>query len=456
MRTLFRGGAVVSGSGIKEADVIADGEKITEVGRRCRGAFDRAVNASGCLLFPGFIDAYTHFDSDEGGTATADDFYTGSKAALRGGATTILGVAHAKAGETLRGAFARRRAGADAQIFCDYGLHMALSEWNDGTHAQARELFREGASSFLLRADALGDRQFYEALRVLSAYGGTCAAECGNQAVSDALAAERLAAGDVSPAAYPATRPAALEAEGVSRALRIAQTARAPLVIRRVSSAEALSEVKRARRRGQAAFAETCARYLTLDEGAYRTGDAALYVCAPPLRPRSDQSALWLGLRLKEIQFVSSDHRAFTKAQKEAAHDDFTRIPSGLPGAGECAELLYSYGVAERRISAADMCRALCENPAKLYGLWPRKGRIAPGADADIVIYDPGDSHVITARDSVSPAGHTPYEGFATVGGIRQVWLRGTPIVDRGEFLPVTPKGAYLYRGKCSLRTERG
>jgi dihydropyrimidinase len=451
MRTLFTGGAIVSGNGIKEADFITDGEKISVVGNCRREKFDKAVNVSGCLLFPGFVDAHTRFDADMGAATTADDFYTGSKAALRGGVTTILDVACPKSGETLRDALARQRGKADAQTFCDYGFHMALPAWNDGVRAQAPELFREGVSSFLLSTDAPGDRAFYEALRTLSAYGGICAAECGNRAVSDALAAERLAAGDASPAAYPLASPVTLEAEGAARALRIAQTARAPIAIRRISSAEALEEVKRARRRGQAAYAETCARYLTLDEGAYGADAAALYICTPPLRERSNQSALWLGLRRKDIQIVASGHCAFTTAQKEAGRDNFTRIPSGLPGVEECAELLYSYGVAERRISVPDMCRAMCENPAKLYGLYPRKGRLAPGADADIVVYDPGDSHVITARDSVSAAGYTPYEGFATVGGIRQVWLRGALVVDRGRFLPVTPKGAYLYRGKRAL-----
>ena len=441
MRTLLKGGTVVSGNGTREADLVTDGEKIVAVERRYRGKFDRAVNVRDCLLFPGFIDAQTRFDADIGGATTADNFYTGSKAALCGGVTTVLDAARPKAGETLRAALERQRAKADAQTFCDYALHMALPVWNGDIQAELPGIFAQGVSSFLLSTDAPGDRQLYEMLRTLRAYGGTCAIECGNQAVSDALAAE---AGDVSPASYPLTNPPALEAEGAARALRIARVAGAPVVIRRVSASETLSEVERARRRGQAAYAETCPQYLLLDESAYRTDAAPLYVCKPPLRERPNQGALWRGLRRGLVQLVSSGHCAFTEVQKRAG----TRVPPGLPGVQELAELLYSYGAAERRLSVPDVCRILCESPAKIYGLWPRKGRLAPGADADIVVYDPGDSHVISARNRASAAGYTPYEGFPTAGGVRQVWLRGTLTVDGGRFLPVTPKGLYLRRGR--------
>ena len=444
MRTLFKGGTVVSGHGTREADLVTDGEKIVAVERRYRGKFDRAVNVRDCLLFPGFLDAQTRFDADIGGATTADNFYTGSKAALRGGVTTVLDVAYPQAGETLRAALKRQRGKADAQTFCDYALHMALPVWNGDMQAELPEIFAQGVSSFLLSTDAPGDRQLYEVLRTLRAYGGTCAIECGNQAVSDALTAEQIEAGNVSPAAYPLAYPVALEAEGAARALRIARVARAPVVIRRVSASETLSEVERARRRGQAVYAETCPQYLLLDESAYRTDAAPLYVCKPPLRARWNQEALWRGLRRGLIQFVCSEHCAFTEVQKRAG----TRVPPGLPGVQELAELLYSYGAAEHRVSVPDVCRILCENPAKLYGLWPRKGRLAPGADADIVVYDPGDSHVISARDRVSAAGYAPYEGFPTAGGVRQVWLRGTLAVDGGRFLPVTPKGLYLRRGR--------
>ena len=439
MRLLFRGGTVVSGRRAREADLVTDGEKIYAVEGMYRGKFDRAVNVTGCLLFPGFVDAQTGFDTEERGAVSADDFYTGSRAALRGGTTTVLNDAAPNPGEAPRDTLSRWHAKADGQTFCDYGFHVGLTAWGDA----AGELFAGGVSSFLLSTGETADRDFYEALRGLYARGGICAVTCGNPGVSAALAAE---------AEYPDTHPAALEAEGVARALRLAQTARVPVVLRALSGAEALSEVARARRRGQTVYAETCPHYLTLDESLYEQDAAALYACAPPLRDADSRRVLWQALRRGEIQVVASGHRAFTAVQKQSGRD----IPLGLPGAEERGALVYSCGVAEHRLSVPGLCRVLCENPAKLYGLWPRKGSLSPGSDADIVVYDPGDSHLIRARDAASAAGYTPYELFPTVGGIRQVWLRGTLVVDRGRILPVTPKGLYLRRGKSALISRSG
>ena len=199
---------------------------------------------------------------------------------------------------------------------------------------------------------------------------------------------------------------------------------------------------------------ETCPQYLLLDESVYFNPDysaAARYVCAPPLREKAEQEGLWKALRKGEIQTVSTDHCSFTLAQKDAGREDFTRIPGGLPGVEHRFELLWSYGVVKKRISAAALCRLLAENPAKLYGLFPRKGRLAVGGDADIVVYDPGASHVIRAEDSFSAADYDPYEGFVTAGGIREVWLRGSRQVEGGRLLEEAPRGSFLVRGKCQL-----
>lgn len=435
MRVLFTGGTVVTGRGTRKADVVTDGEKILTVQARYRGPFNKAVNAHGCLLFPGFIDARTHFDLDADGVTTADNFYTGSQAALRGGSTTILDAVRPGGHESLRAALDRWRAKADGQTFCDYGFHMTLTAW-DG---EAERLFSDGVSSFVLSADAPGNRGLYEALRTLSPRGGVCAVSCGNGGVTAALRDELRTAGTLSAADFPRAYPVALEAEAVNRVLRVAQTADAPVVILNASCAETLTEIARARQRGQTVYVETCPHYLILDESRYADADAPLYVCTPPLRAPSDRDALLDALRRHEIQYVSSAHRAYTPVQKRTGRD-----ASGLPGAEERGVLLYSYG----KLNAADLCRVLCETPAKLYGLWPRKGRIAPGADADLVLYDPGDSHLILAENGASAAGYTPYERFPAVGGVRQVWLRGKLCVDRGRVLSVTPAGSYLPRGR--------
>ena len=224
--------------------------------------------------------------------------------------------------------------------------------------------------------------------------------------------------------------------------------------LRSPADREALLEVDHARKRGQTVYVETCPQYLLLDESVYFNEDysaAARYVCAPPLRDKAEQEHLWKGLRRGAIQTVSTDHCSFTLAQKDMGREDFTKIPGGLPGVETRGELLYSYGVAKRKISAAQMCRVLSENPARLYGLYPRKGVLRPGSDADIVVYDPGASHVIRAEDCVANVDYNPYEGFVTAGGIRQVWLRGQLSVENGKVLVEAPAGKYMARGKNSL-----
>ena len=217
---------------------------------------------------------------------------------------------------------------------------------------------------------------------------------------------------------------------------------------------EALEEVERARKRGQTVFAETCPQYLTLDESVYFNEDyssTARYVCAPPIRKAEEQEHLWKALKKGQIQTISTDHCSFTLAQKDMGREDFTKIPGGLPGVETRGELIYTRGVAEKRISAAQMCKALCENPARLYGLFPRKGQLRPGSDADIVVYDPGASHVIRAETCIANVDYNPYEGFVTSGGIRAVWLRGRKAVENGKVLDETPQGKFMVRGKRSL-----
>ena len=270
---------------------------------------------------------------------------------------------------------------------------------------------------------------------------------------ADALIAEKKAAGQMGVGSHPRTRPDFLEAEAVSRLLRIAQAVDIPVVIVHLTNEAALREVEAARKRGQRVYVETCPQYLVLEDSVYDAPEysmAARYVCAPPIRKERDQQALWTALRKGEIQTVSTDHCSFTLEQKDAGRGDFTKIPGGLPGVENRGELLYTYGVTTRKISLATMCRVLSENPAKLYGMFPRKGVLQDGADADIVVYDPQADHVLRAEDMASLAGYSPYEGFAIRGGIHQVWLRGRLAVEDG-FVLAGPDGKYIPRGKCSL-----
>ena len=458
MRTLFKGGSVVSGSGAKRADLLIEDEKVIAVGRNLKASADRTVDVEGCLLFPGFIDGHTHFDLDVCNTTTADDFYTGSRAALRGGTTTVIDFACPNKGESLRYGLEAWHKKADSRTFCDYGFHMTIDDWNEDIRAELREMFAAGISSFKMYmtypAMMVGDQNIYRALKELRRLGGICGVHCENADIIDAMIAEKKAAGELSPASHPLTRPPYLEAEAVSRLLRIAQAADCPVVIVHLTNEEALKEVEHARRRGQTVYVETCPQYLLLDESVYFNEDyssAARYVCAPPIRAKGHQAALWNALRRGEIQTVATDHCSFTLEQKEAGRGDFTKIPGGLPGVETRGELLYSAGVAKRRISIGRMCKALSENPAKLYGLFPRKGTLKPGSDADIVIYDPAAGHTIRAEDCAANVDYNPYEGFVTAGSIREVWLRGRKAVEGGTVLDETPQGKYMARGKCAL-----
>ena len=458
MRTLFKGGTLVSGTGTKRADLLVEDEKIVETGKNLKTDADRVVDVSGCLLFPGFIDAHTHFDLDVCNTTTADDFYTGSRAALRGGTTTVIDFACPNKGESLHYGLDLWHKKADGRTFCDYGFHMTIDDWNESIRAELPDMFAKGISSFKMYmtypAMMVGDRDMYWALKELKSLGGLCGVHCENAGVIDGMIAERKNSGQFSPACHPLTRPPYLEAEAVSRLLRIAQAAEAPVVIVHLTNQEALKEVQHARDRGQKVYVETCPQYLLLDDSVYFNEDysqAARYVCAPPIRDKSQQALLWKALRRGDIQTISTDHCSFTLEQKDAGREDFTKIPGGLPGVETRGELIYSYGVAAKRISAQRMCLALSENPARMYGLFPRKGHLRPGADADIVVYDPGASHVIRADDCVANVDYNPYEGFVTAGGIRQVWLRGNLAVENGKVLDETPQGRYMARGKCSL-----
>lgn len=457
MRKLFKGGTVVSGKGTKRADVLVDGEKIVRVARSITDPLAQTVDVTGKFLLPGFIDAHTHFDLDVANTTTVDDFDSGSLAAIHGGTTTVIDFACPNKGETLAHGLQLWHEKADGRTWCDYSFHMTIDDWNETIKSEIPKMFEQGVSSFKMYmtypAMMIGDEAMYHALKKLREKGGICGVHCENSGVIDALIAEKKAAGEMGVGSHPRTRPDFLEAEAVSRLLRIAQAVDIPVVIVHLTNAAALREVEAARKRGQRVYVETCPQYLLLDDSVYDDPDysrAARYVCAPPIRKTEDQRVLWAALRKGEIQTVSTDHCSFTLEQKDAGRGDFTRIPGGLPGVETRGELLYTYGVTTRKISLATMCRVLSENPAKLYGMFPRKGVLQAGADADIVVYDPQADHLLRAEDMTSLAGYTPYEGFPIRGGIRQVWLRGRLAVEDG-FVLAGPDGKYISRGKCSL-----
>ena len=457
MKTLLKNGTIVTGSGSRVADLLICGEKIVKIGENLESPDAKVVDCSGKLLFPGFIDAHTHFDLDVCNTTTADDFYSGGRAALRGGTTMVIDFACPNKGESLQYGLDLWHKKADGKTACDYAFHMTIDDWNEDIIREIPKMFEQGVSSFKMYltypAMMIGDKNVFLALQELKKYGGIAGVHCENADVIDSLIAQKKAAGETAPSSHPRTRPSVLEAEAIDRLLKMAEVAQTPVVIVHLSSADGYDEICHARQRGQKVYVETCPHYLLLDDSRYDQSEyieSAKYVCAPPLRKARDQEVLWKALASDQIQTVSTDHCAFTLEQKEAGRGDFTKIPGGLPGVEARGELVYSFGVATRKISLATMCRVLAENPAKLYGMFPRKGVIAAGADADLVVYDPHADHILRAEDMVSRAGYTPYEGFVTHGSISQVWLRGRLMVENGQVIG-DQIGRYIVRGKNSL-----
>lgn len=456
MRKLLKGGTVINARETMQADVLICRETIEAIGADLVCEDAEVIDVTGKLLFPGFIDAHTHFDLDVCNTTTADDFYTGGRSALRGGTTMVIDFACPNKGESLQYGLELWHKKAEGKTSCDYGFHMTIDDWNPEIIEELPKMFEEGISSFKMYmtypAMMIGDEAMYKALRKMKELGGIVGVHCENAGVIDALIAEKKAAGELSPASHPQCRPAILEAEAISRLLKMAELADVPVVIVHLSSAEGLREVEAARSRGQKVYVETCPHYLLLQEDLYSLPEfeGAKYVCAPPLRKDEDNDALWEALENGAVQTIATDHCSFTLAQKDAGREDFTKIPGGMPGVETRGVLLYTYGVLTERISAQRMAELLSEAPAKLYGVYPRKGHIAVGADADIVVYDPEGIRRISAKDQVCAADYAPYEGYELSGHISQVWLRGTLAVKEGEIL-VEKQGKYIPRRKCCL-----
>lgn len=451
MKRLFRGGSVVSGSEIKKADVLTEGEVILDVGENLSDHEAEVVDVTGKYLFPGFIDSHTHMDLDVSGTVTIDGFDTGTKAELAGGTTCIIDFATQNKGESLEYALQHWHDKADGKASCDYAFHLAISEWNEAVSEELEGIIAKGIHSFKLYttydAMVVDDKSIYEILTRLKELGGIAGVHCENKGIIDARLEETLRKnGDrKSVADYPGTRPALAEAEAVSRLLKIAKCVDTPVVIVHLSSKEGYAEVERARAQGQTVYVETCPQYLVLDDSKYALADneGKKYMIAPPLRKAKDQETLWKALEENKIQTIATDHCSFTEEQKNMGKEDFSKTPCGMPGAEERPALIYQYGVNAGRLSLTQMCGYLSENQAKLYHLYPKKGVIAPGSDADIVVWDPDAEWIMTAGKQQSACDYCPMEGTKIKGRAVQVYLRGTLAAENGEILEAY-KGQYI------------
>ncbi|MBI5210902.1 MAG: dihydropyrimidinase [Elusimicrobia bacterium] len=456
---VVRGGTVATAAGRFVADVGVRGERVAalgDLGAPPAGA--KVVDARGMIVVPGGIDAHTHLDMPFGGSTTADDFATGSEAALFGGTTTIIDFATPRRGEPLRKGLEAWRRKAEGRCSVDYGFHMVMTGAADKALREMDQLVREGVTTFKLfmaYPDRLmaDDRTILRALLRTKENGGLVCMHAENGWAVETLVREALARGDTQPSFHPLTRPVAVEAEATARACMLAEVAGVPIYIMHLTSARALEEVRRARERGVAVLAETCPQYLYLHADRYDGpgAEAAKFVLSPPLRPKGDDEALWRGLREGSLQVVSTDHCSFflkprpSRPCKEPGRRDFSRIPNGAPGI-ETRMLLMWDAVQKGRLSLERFVEVTATGPARLFGLFPRKGHLSPGADADIVVIDPRKPHTITAAQHHMSVDYNPYEGKTIHGSIREVFLRGRPMVRHERFLGRPGEGRFLRR----------
>ena len=454
MRTLIRHGTVVTGAGAAVADVLVDGERIAQVGAQLAATADRTVDAAGKYVLPGGIDVHTHLDMPLGDTVTADDFESGTIAAAFGGTTSLVDFAVQDRGRPMREAWETWMRKAEGKAALDYGFHMIVTDLTAAGLEEMDELVAEGVTTFKLFMAYPGrlmvdDATIFRALRRTADNGGMVLMHAENGGVIEELVARARAEGRTAPKYHALTRPPRTEAEATHRAIALAEMAGAPVYIVHVSCAEAVDEIAAARARGAAVLAETCPQYLFLSDERYDEPgfEGAKYVMSPPRRPRAGQERLWRALAADELQVVATDHCSFRmKDQKALGRDDFTRIPGGAPGIETRMSLLYDGGVRAGRISLTRFVELTATNPAKLFGLYPRKGVIAAGSDADLVVWDPDREITWSAATHHMRVDYNPYEGRVVRGTPEAVWSRGRPVVEGGQFVGRAGAGRFLKR----------
>jgi dihydropyrimidinase len=451
---LVRNGRVVTASSTFEADLFVDGGRIALLGEGLSLPADTVVDASGCLVLPGGVDVHTHLDMPAGSLTSADDFETGTRAAAFGGTTTVVDFATPEPGQSLLAALETWTAKAEGKAAVDYGFHMALREVGETTLAEIGRLTRDaGVTSFKLYLAYPGvlqvdDGALFRALLAARECGALTLVHAENGGVIDVLVKRALARGETAPRFHALTRPSATEAEATARAISLAALAGAPLYVVHLSCAAALEHVTAARDRGLPVLAETCPQYLFLSAAEYdRPGfEGARFVMSPPLREASDQEALWRGLAGGDLQVVATDHCPFTLADKARGESDFSKIPNGAPGIETRMMLLWDGGVRAGRIDAQRFVDLTATGPARIFGLWPDKGTIAVGSDADLVVWDPERETRLSAETLHMRVDYSPYEGRVVRGGPVVVMSRGEVIVDRGEWRGRPGRGRFLKR----------
>jgi dihydropyrimidinase len=454
MSLLIRNGTIVTATDLYKGDVFVERDVVTAIGTSLPMQADTVIDASDRYVIPGGIDCHTHLDMPFGGTTSADDFESGTMAAAFGGTTSIVDFAIQYRGQTLHHAWDTWMKKAGGKAVIDYGFHMIMTELTDQTEAEMDALVGQGVTSFKLfmaypGVFMLDDASIFRAMMRTGKNGGTICMHAENGGVIDVLVKKALAEGKTAPKYHALTRPARAEGEATHRAIALAEIADVPVYIVHLSAAEALEMVTEARDRGLPAYAETCPQYLFLSYDNYEEPgfDGAKYVMSPPLRPRETQDRLWRGLAFNDLQAISTDHCPFCmKEQKVLGKDDFSKIPNGAPGIETRMSLVYDGGVRTGRISLNRWVELTSTSPAKIFGMFPRKGTIAPGSDADIVIFNPEKKTTLAAKTLHMKVDYNPYEGREVQGVSETVISRGRVIVENGKFRGRAGGGSFIKR----------
>ncbi len=462
-RTLISGGTVVTASDTYRADVaIVDGKIAAIFGPDAvpNGTWDKTIDASGKYVLPGGIDVHTHLDMPFGGTSSSDDFETGTRAAVYGGTTTLVDFAIQTKGKSIREGLDTWHAKAEGKAAIDYGFHMIVTDVNPGTLEEMGQLVaHEGITSFKMfmaypGVFLLDDGSIFRAMLKAGELGALICMHAENGLPIDVLVERAIAQGHTSPVYHALTRPQIAEAEGTHRAICLAEMAKCPVYLVHLSAERALKQVVEARDRGLPTYAETCPQYLfNSEDDLARPGfEGAKFVCTPPLRPAHMQEDLWRGLRTHDLQVVSTDHCPFCmKHQKELGRGDFTKIPNGMPGVETRMYLLWNGGVRTGRISMQRFVEITSAAPAKIFGLYPHKGTVAIGADADLLVWDGEKRHTLSEKTLHMNVDYSPYEGLQVTGGPSHVLSRGTVLVENGVYLGKMGDGRFQKRSTFTL-----
>jgi dihydropyrimidinase len=436
---LIRGGTVVTSGGEQVADVLIHNGKIAAVQPDLGGSED-AIDATGMLVLPGIVDPHTHLLLDTGTARTADDFESGSASAAAGGVTTYLEFVPQRKGQSFLEAVAARRQLMDGHSIVDYGIHLSIAHLGDGWEDELGALVDTGVTSakiYTTYRDTIfyaDDWTWYRLMERSGRLGLLVEVHAENDSIVEGMSAQLIAEGKRALRYHGVARPAVAEAEAVARGLLFSQATGSPIYFVHLSTPLAVQLVGEARRQGVHALAETCPHYLVLDDSVYAGPQAARYLMTPPLRDQQQQAELWQLLEKGAIQSLGSDHCGFSIREREGI-DDFTKVSPGIPGVETSVLLLYTFGVKTGRLRLRDMVRLMSESPARIFGLWPRKGRLAPGSDGDLVIFDPEPEHRLSAAELHSRAGFSPYEGLALRGRVKTTIVRGRVVYEAGTVL---------------------